>query len=457
MSSEHFVALLRDARRARREGPDAIAQRQRTRLAGIVAHARAHSPYFRELYKGLPDRVEDPMLLPVTDKKQLMVRFDDWVTDRAVTIEDVHAFIGNPALIGDRFLDMYTVLTTSGTTGTPGIFVLDDRTMSVTSALAVCMGRAWLAGTDILKVITRGGRMTMICATGGHYAEAVIGARLRKRRGDNAVQVLSANAPLPTIVADLNRFRPALLAPYASLGALLAGEQAAGRLRISPALVVLSAEGLPAGGYDRIAKAFNAKVQYSYAATECTFLSANCEYGWLHVNSDWVVLEPVGVDYRPTPPGTLSHTVLISNLANRVQPILRYDLGDRILQRPDPCPCGNRLPAIRVEGRTADILTFSTGHGEQVSIPALMFEVVDAMGVELFQILQTMPVSLRVRLRPAAGADPDRVWQAVHSEITRVLAQHGLDHVTVERAEEPPAQSSGGKYRAIIPLASTST
>jgi len=86
-----------------------------------------------------------------------------------------------------------------------------------------------------------------------------------------------------------------------------------------------------------------------------------------------------------------------------------------------------------------------------------MFEVVAARGFELFQILQTMPVSLRVRLRPAAGADPDRVWQAVHSEITRVLAQHGLDHVTVERAEEPPAQSSGGKYRAIIPLASTST
>lgn len=117
--------------RARREGPDAIAQRQRTKLAGIVAHARAHSPYFLELYKDLPDRLEDPMLLPVTDKKQLMVRFDDWVTDRAVTIASVHAFIGNPAPIGERLLDTYTVLTTSGATGTLGIFVLDGRTMVV--------------------------------------------------------------------------------------------------------------------------------------------------------------------------------------------------------------------------------------------------------------------------------------------------------------------------------------
>ena len=149
--------------------------------------------------------------------------------------------------------------------------------------------------------------------------------------------------------------------------------------------------------------------------------------------------------------------MLISNLANRVQPILRYDLGDRILQRPDPCPCGNRLPTIRVEGRTADLLTFFNRRGEQVSIPALMFEVVDAMGVAQFQIVQTTPAILRGRVQPAAGADPDRVWQAVHAEIARVLEQHGLGDVTVERAEEPPAQSPGGKYRAVIPLASAST
>lgn len=75
-------------------------------------------------------------------------------------------------------------------------------------------------------------------------------------------------------------------------------------------------------------------------------------------------------------------------------------------------------------------------------------------GVELFQIVQTTPASLRVRLRPAssAGADPERVWRAVRAEITRLLTGHGLGHVTVERAGEPPEQSPGGKYRTIIPL-----
>ena len=457
MRNESFFWLLRDARRARKQGPDAIAQRQRTRLAEIVAYARAQSPYFRELYRDLPDRVDDVRLLPVTDKRRLMAHYDEWVTDRAVTLERVRAFISDRNLIGERFLDKYTALTTSGTTGTPGIFLWDDRSMTVTYVLALRMLGGWLRVRDVVRIVTSGGRLSLVCATGGHYAEAIVGARLRTRRGDMAVQVLAAQAPIAEIVAQLNRFDPAILAPYAGVGARLANEQEAGRLRINPALLVLSAEGLPAAGYDRIARAFGIKVRHIFAATECLFISYSCDQGWLHVNSDWVVLEPVDADGRPTSPGRQSHTVLISNLANRVQPILRYDLGDRILQRPDPCPCGSRLPAIRVEGRTADVLTFFTERGEQVSIPALMFEVVDAMGVAQFQIVQTTPAILRVRVQPAAGADPDRVWQAVHAEIARVLGEHGLRDVTVERAEEPPAQSPGGKYRAVVPLASAST
>lgn len=119
-----------------------------------------------------------------------------------------------------------------------------------------------------------------------------------------------------------------------------------------------------------------------------------------------------------------------------MQPILRYDLGDRILVRPDPCPCGNPLPAIRVQGRSGDVLTFPTDRGEQVQIPPLALEVDNVLGVELSQVVQTRPTTLRVRLRYGAGADPDRVWHAVHAEITRLLAKHRLAHVAVERAEE---------------------
>ena len=91
-------------------------------LLEVVDYARTHSRYFRELYVHLPDRVDDAASLPVTNKKTLMARFDDWMTDTNVTLEDVRAFIGNPTRIGEQFPGGYTALTTSGTSGMPGLF-----------------------------------------------------------------------------------------------------------------------------------------------------------------------------------------------------------------------------------------------------------------------------------------------------------------------------------------------
>jgi hypothetical protein len=94
----------------------------------------------------------------------------------------------------------------------------------------------------------------------------------------------------------------------------------------------------------------------------------------------------------------------------------------------------------------------ATERGERVSIPPLAFEVDHIPGVGLSQVVQSTPTSLLVRLRPAAGADHERVWQAVRGELARLLAEHGLGHVSIERAAEPPQPSFGGKYRTVIPL-----
>src|SRR5207248_4898353 len=134
-------------------------------------------------------------------------------------------------------------------------------------------------------------------------------------------------------------YNPASVAGFLSVLLLLAEEQEAGRLHIHPSMLIPGGETATPEAVERIERAFGAKVRPSYACTECTYLSFSCKHGWYHVNSDWAVVEPVDADHRPVPPGEPSHTVLISNLANRVQPILRYDLGDSVVLRPDPCPC----------------------------------------------------------------------------------------------------------------------
>ncbi|MEO5317784.1 phenylacetate--CoA ligase family protein [Arthrobacter sp. CC3] len=446
--------LLLDARAARKQGSAAILQRQRERLAEMVTYARTCSPYYRRLYQGMPARITDPALLAVTTKAGLMAHFDDWVTDPAVTLEGTQSFVADPSLVGEKFLNRYTVATTSGTTGTRGVFLLDTRSLAAAKALTFRMLSSWLSPADILGIIRGRGRIAMVIATGGHFASATAAAALRKGRGRRNVGVFPVQTPMPDLVAGLNSFRPALLAPYASTGRLLASEQEAGRLNIQPTAVILSAEGLTAGEYARISAAFGATVRQGYAATECPFLSYSCREGWLHVNSDWAILEPVDANHEPVPPGQSSHTVLLSNLANRVQPILRYDLGDSITARADPCTCGDPTPAIHVQGRTAELLTLQGNDRLPVPVtPITLSTALDRVqGLSKGQIVQTGRESLSLRLQPAAGADPESVWEAARSEIVAVLTSQGLGNVTLKRDPGPPRLTQGGKHRTVVPL-----
>lgn len=102
--------------------PAAIAARQRQRLAEMVSFACGAPPYDREQ----PDRVESLEQLPVPDRKMLMDRFDDWVTDRAMTLDAAQAFVDDPDRIGERVLERLMVMMTSGTIGRPRRAVTHD-------------------------------------------------------------------------------------------------------------------------------------------------------------------------------------------------------------------------------------------------------------------------------------------------------------------------------------------
>lgn len=164
---------------ARKKGLQAVEQRQRARLADMVTFARAHSPYYREWYRDIPTRVKDPTLLPVTRKKELMARLNDWVTDPTITLAQAQEFVNNPELIGEGFAGKYKVATTSGTTGRQGIFVLDERGINVAKAVSIRILSEWFDRGDVAKLIAKGGKMAMLFATGGHFASAVASSNLQ--------------------------------------------------------------------------------------------------------------------------------------------------------------------------------------------------------------------------------------------------------------------------------------
>ncbi len=427
---------------------------RRARLADLLALARSRSAFYREAWRDVPAQGATLGDLPVATKRQLMARFDDWVTDPEVTRAGVEAFLNDRDRIGDRYLGRYVLWKSSGTTGEPGIFVQDANALDVCDALiAAQFDAAGLAQRFAQGMIAHGGRAVLIAATGEHFATVASWRRLGGGSPWFGSRCLSIMEPLPRLVADLNACRPAFVASYPTMLHLLAGEQRAGRLAIEPACLWSGGETLTPAAQAGIERAFGCPVANEYGSSECMSIAFGCREGWLHVNADWVVLEPVDRDYRPTPPGEASHSVLLTNLANRVQPVIRYDLGDSIVVKPERCACGNPLPAIQVEGRRDDVVALSAADGCTVRLLPLALSTVveEAAGVHRFQIVQSAADRLQLRLDVADPRLRRAAWRAAAPALRAYLRSQSLPDVRVALDRRAPAvDPRSGKLRQVI-------
>lgn len=438
---------------AEQAGAAGRARRREHRLAALVASARAHAPFFAKHYRGLS---EAPTLqdLPPTAKAPLMAAFDDWLTDRRISRAGVERFLADPARIGTLLEGRYLAWTSSGTTGHPGRFLQDAAARGLYRALSTRIDRAWLTPQVWRGLLRRRFRWVSVLATGGHFAGESWMAHERRRSAWRrwTYQVLPVQQATARLVQALNEADPAIVTLYPSTALVLAEEQRAGRLRLAPALLELSGESATLEETALLQATFGAPVHQVYACSETMLIGASCREGWLHVNDDWVVLEPVEADLRPTPAGTASHSVLLTNLANRVQPILRYDLGDSVLASPVACPCGNPLPAVRVLGRRDDVLTLGEGAGAvRVSPIALSALLSRTSALRRAQLVQTGTSALEVRLEPRESVTRHEAWRALEPALRALLDELGAAGVALALAPDPPRpEPRSGKLRQVL-------
>jgi phenylacetate-coenzyme A ligase PaaK-like adenylate-forming protein len=440
-------------------GAGEIDRVRRERQDALTAFARTHSPLYRELYRELPaDHVAWERFPPVT-KRTLMERFDDWVTDPAVRRGHVDAFVADASRIGELFLERYAAWKSSGSTGLPGVFLQDRQSLASFDALIAAQVQSpALAAACAMGMVTHGGRAALIAATGEHFASISSWQRLARASGRASTLELSVLRPLTAWVDELNAFQPAFVASYPTVLALLAAEQAAGRLRISPALAWSGGEHLTETARATLEAGLGCAVVNEYGASECLSIAFGCRSGWLHVNADWVVLEAVDREYRPVPPGQLSDTALLTNLANRVAPIVRYDIGDRVLVRPSPCECGSVLPAIRVDGRRDDILSLRRSDGAVIDLLplALSTAVEEAADLHCFQIVQQGDEALALRMPEGGRQRRVAAWRAARRALRQLLDHHALPNVDVRLDALPPQPEPGsGKLRQVLARRST--
>ena len=394
-------------------------------------------------------------------KRELMQRFGEWVTDPEVTLAGLRAFLADRANRGEPYLGRCIAWESSGTSGEPAVFVQDAQALAVADAVEAARGPLAPAGVAALAGAWRvGTRIALVSATDGHFASVIAfeRARLLNPWLRDVSRSFSFMQPIGALVEQLNRFAPTVLATYPSTAWVLSEEQAAGRLRLSLQAVCTGGETLSPAVRRMVHERFRAPVRNSYGASETFVIATECRSGRLHLNADWIVAEPVDEHFRPLPDGEVGATTLLTNLANRLQPIIRYDIGDRVRFVPGTCDCGSSLPVIEVEGRNDDVLTLEAENGRVVHLSplALVALLEEDVGVFDFQVLRRGTRALQLDLVRPPGPAGSGAARAVEL-LTRFLSAQGLAGIRIEVRERPglPARGRSGKQRRILNTAAT--
>jgi len=433
-----------------RGGRARIEARQLRNLRGLVAKARRDSPLFRRLYADLPPTGEITLHdLPVTRKPDLMREFDDWLTIRSLPLARAREHLRDMGKIGVP-IDEVAIFRTSGTSGEPAVIVLPSSMLEY--CFGILLARLDRAQWKLLRETRRSGENVTITGGNGHFAGAGLNALMHRLapRVAGRHTFIEAEQPISRVVETLNAIpKIASLLTYPSTLTLLAREQEAGRLHIEPVLIKTGGETLTAELRERVRRAFPAlkhDILDAYASTECLVTSSQCRHGRHHVNEDWVILEAVDEAMRPVPDGVRSASVLLTVLANGVQPFIRYDLGDCLRFDPEPCPCGSPFRSFQVEGREATLV-----HVGEVTLSPLVFDL-EHEHARRVQLVQTGARAFELRIEPANGAVAGVVFEEVSASVKRVFRDNGVADVTVRESPAPPQLAASGKFHEVLPL-----
>ncbi len=403
---------------------------QRRSLARLVRHAVDRSPLYREHLAGVDLSGEITLSeLPTVTREELMDGFDGWVTDSRLTLTGVQAHLEALDRPDELYLGRYRAMTTGGSSGKKGVFIFDSHEWSVVLALTLRWSRLMGVGPRLPNRV----RSAVVAA--GNPMHITYRVAVTADVGLAKILRLEATTPIPELVDALNDFQPEHLHAYPSIAALLADEQEVGRLRISPRVVSTSSELRTEEMTERIRVAWRAEPFDCYGITEVGLFGNDCEYHrGIHAFDDLFIFEVVDEAGRPVAAGEAGYHLLVTNLFDYTQPLIRYEITDMIAVNPEPCPCGRPFPLIEsIEGRSDDILYLSDGIGGEVPVHPMHFRspMAAARDVRQYQVVQRAE-SILLRIVLSDGANRDHTRRRLSAALDQKLRQAGAEPPTLE-------------------------
>jgi phenylacetate-coenzyme A ligase PaaK-like adenylate-forming protein len=413
-----------------RKSPEDIEQLGRSRLEQLVAHARRNSEFWREKFADVPEDSFELTDLPTSSKPELMDNFDQAVTADDLRRDEIESFLEDESNLGTYFKGKYALSHTSGSQGQPLLLVQTKDNLELLFALQASRGNQKSLGMgEAIKHFITPARLAAIIFNPGFYpSSSAFHYMPAGAKHYLDAKVFCANDE--DLVEQLAEFRPTHLTAYASMLHEIARQIESGRVSLKPELeeVVNISERLMPQAREHYVKIFGAPVLDNYSMGECLFLTNGCtKCHGMHVNADWALLEVVDENDEPVPDGETGAKVLVTNLANYTQPIIRYEIGDMITMATKPCGCGSNLPLIdHLEGRDSDVFEIKTDKGIRTLQPTIFELTLGRMlNVREYQLIQEDNTRFRILIEPLRGKTIDRARaeKMMHAQ----LREYGLD------------------------------
>jgi phenylacetate-CoA ligase len=426
----------------RRLSREEFERRRIERFRRFAAFVKRNSRYYSRIMKDHsidPDSCV-PEQFPVLTKTDVMANFDEMVTTPDVSRRGIEEFLQSSHNPRDLYRGRYTVIHTSGSSGQIGYFIYDGK--------AWARGLAQVSDIPAMGLMLRRRRVAFIGATDGHYAGISMAGAIHTLPFNLLYkgEFFEINAPLGRTIDGMNALKPDILTGYGSALAALAEKQMEGLLRIRPRMITSSGEPLPRSCREVIEKAFGPCVRNVYSCSEHLCM------GVKEAGSDSMRLIEDELMFE-----TYSSHTMVTNLFNRVLPLIRYRMNDVLALQHSDSQAPYRAMAD-VVGRVEQMARFVNRHGSLDGISPHTINELLIPHVRRFQMRITGESSfiLAIVLKPeATDQDRNEAIAAATSRLKAILAQKEMENVqlSILPVEEIQADHSTRKFKLIVTAA----
>ncbi len=401
---------------------------QLSKLCQLLKHIQTHVPYYRKLFEEIGFKAED--MRSITDLAR--IPFLDKSIIRANT----------EALKSEIALDLAS-FNTGGSSGEPLIFYIGKKRVSHDVAAKWRATRWW--GVDIgdPEIVVWGSPIELDVQDNIR----ILRDRLFRTKLLPAFEM--SEQKLDGFLEEICTMRPKMLFGYPSALSHIARHADAkgkdmGNLDIRVAFV--TSEQLYDEQRSQINRTFDCPIANGYGGRDAGFIAHECPKGGMHITAEDIIVEIVDSQGKSLPCG-MAGEIVITHLATKDFPFIRYRTGDIGVLDTKVCSCGRGLPLLQeIQGRSTDFLVAQDGtimHGL-----ALIYILRNLPQVRAFKIIQESLDLTRVSVVSEGGLST-QIVENIESGFKARLGQEVK--ISIEEVTEIPTEKSG-KFRYVMSM-----